>query len=197
MDDLEKYRKEEFTFESRNITAEAIMLMVPVAIGVSIPYLTFWKDSLTIESWRIFITKYPSWKTHGTLIAIPIITGGIFLHELIHGLTWAVFAKRKLKAITVGFDWKSFTPYSYCSEPLPKQHYIIGAIMPAIVEGGLPIVVACTTGSFLLFCFGLFFCLAAAGDFLVVQFLSRQKNVDLVLDHPDKIGCYVYRKIQE
>ena len=48
----------------------------------------------------------------------------IFVHELIHGITWAVFAKKGRKAISFGFIPQYLTPYCTCNEPLKKGEYI-------------------------------------------------------------------------
>lgn len=118
---------------------------------------------------------------------------GIVLHELIHGITWAKFAKNKIKSIKYGVMWQSLTPYCHCEEPLLVRHYIIGAFMPGLVLGLIPSLLAVITGSFLLILFGLFFTLAACGDFMMINILRRESMDSLVQDHPKKIGCYIFK----
>jgi hypothetical protein len=38
--------------------------------------------------------------------------------------------------------------------------------------------------------------MAAAGDFMIINMLKNEKADDLVLDHPTRVGCFVYRKAQ-
>ncbi|KEH97129.1 metalloprotease family protein [Clostridium massiliodielmoense] len=40
-----------------------------------------------------------------------IVFVGIVVHESIHGITWAVFCKKKWRAIGFGVDWSTLTPY--------------------------------------------------------------------------------------
>ena len=48
----------------------------------------------------------------GFLVAlIVLISCLIILHELIHGITWAIFAKNHFHAIGFGIIWNSFSPY--------------------------------------------------------------------------------------
>ncbi|MCI8355728.1 MAG: DUF3267 domain-containing protein, partial [Lachnospiraceae bacterium] len=48
------------------------------------------------------------------------------LHELIHGITWSLFAKNHFHSIDFGIIWSSFSPYCTCSNPLKKWQYLLG-----------------------------------------------------------------------
>ena len=65
--------------------------------------------------------------------------------------------------------------------------------MSGIILGILPSIIAIITGSLGLFIFGLFFTLAASGDFMIVNLLRKEPKNNLVQDHPSKIGCYMFR----
>lgn len=65
--------------------------------------------------------------------------------------------------------------------------------MPGIFLGIIPSVIAIATGSLGFFIFGLFFTLAAGGDFMIVNLLKNEPKNNLVQDHPSKIGCYIFR----
>ena len=65
--------------------------------------------------------------------------------------------------------------------------------MPGIILGIIPSIIAIVTGSLGLFIFGLFFTLAAGGDFMIVNLLRNEPKNNLVQDHPSKIGCYIFR----
>lgn len=132
----------------------------------------------------------------GFLLIFGILILGILLHELIHGITWAKFAKEGFKSIKFGILWKMLTPYCHCKEALKVRHYIIGAITPAIIMGIVPSIIAIMIGSFELLIFGMFFTMAAGGDFLIINLIRKENNSDLVQDHPSEAGCYIYRKIE-
>ena len=118
---------------------------------------------------------------------------GIVLHELIHGLTWLPFIKGNFKNIRFGIMWKYFTPYCHCKVPLKVKHYIIGAMMPAIILDVIPTIIAFFTGSIMFFYLGVNFIVAASGDFLITYMLRSEDGNSYVLDHDSLPGCTVYR----
>ena len=121
---------------------------------------------------------------------------GIVVHELIHGLSWSMFAPAGFKSIEFGFIWKMLTPYCTCREPLNKKGYFVGLLMPCIVLGILPSLVACFTHSFGLLGFGLVMILGASGDLLIGKMILEKKFPDtaLLLDHPTDVGLVVFQK---
>jgi hypothetical protein len=74
------------------------------------------------------------------------------------------------------------------------KHYIIGALMPAIIIGFIPLIIGYLLGNFMWFLVGFFFIIGAIGDFMVVNILRDEKPNDYAQDHPSEAGCFVYRK---
>jgi hypothetical protein len=68
-------------------------------------------------------------------------------------------------------------------------------MLPAFVLGIVPAIIAMATGNLGLMVFGFFFTFAAGGDFLILLLLRKEKPNTLVKDHPDKIGCIIYRAV--
>ena len=121
----------------------------------------------------------------------------IVLHELIHGITFGIFASEGRKAIEFGVIWKALTPYCTCSSTLKKWQYVIGALMPTILLGFLPGMVAAATANLSLLIFSQILILAGGGDFLVVVRLlfHRPKMASvLYLDHPYECGLVAFVK---
>lgn len=125
------------------------------------------------------------------LLFVAILVVGVVVHELIHGLTWALAGRKPLRAIRFGVQWKTLTPYAHCSEPLEVRAYRIGAAMPGLLLGILPSLAGIVGGSGFLTAFGLFFTLAAGGDFLILWLIRGVRPGTLVEDHPERAGCYV------
>ena len=120
----------------------------------------------------------------------------IILHELIHGATWAIFAPRGFHSIEFGYIRKTMNPYATCAEPMSKGTYILGAAMPTILLGILP----------LIFCFlhpdnhSLIFLLAASmtvsglGDMAIIWKILRHRKKgeeEKYLDHPYEAGVVI------
>jgi hypothetical protein len=185
--------KKTFSFGSGRATVEAVMLMFPIGIGIATPYYLLWKNSFSLERIQLFLMENPGWPQYGTVIGLLVIVTGILVHELIHGITWAAYSENGWRSIRFGVLWKSMTPYSHCTEVLTVKQYIIGAMMPSIILGIIPSLIACISGNFFFFSFGFFFTMAAAGDFMIVRALSQHRMDDLVKDHPDQIGFTIYQ----
>jgi len=127
-------------------------------------------------------------------VAILVLT---IIHELIHGLTWSRFCPNGFKDIEFGIMRDSFTPYCTCRTPLAKGAYITGALMPMVILGILPIVVAFVIGNALLLEIGICMTAAAAGDVLIVlKVLGYKAATDdmLLYDHPTEAGSVLFER---
>ena len=122
---------------------------------------------------------------------------GIAIHELIHGIFFAKYAKNGFKSIKFGILWKVLAPYCHCKEPLTVQQYLTAVIMPTIILGIFPAIISLFIGDALLLIFGIIFTFGGAGDMLIFYSLRKANKTDLVMDHPSEIGCYLFRKINE
>ena len=133
----------------------------------------------------------------GTLFVMIGFLVLIVVHELIHGFTWSFFSENGLKDIEFGFMKQYLTPYCTCSTPLKKSGYICGALMPLLVLGLIPTVIAVVIGSVSLLYVGLLMILSAGGDILIVIKLLRYKSQAkelLIYDHPTQAGSVVFEK---
>ena len=103
-----------------------------LALLVMLPFmaLTFWLYN-NVNSFNL---DGISW---GYAVALPLlILCLIIVHELIHGITWGIFAKNHFHAIDFGIVWSTLSPYCTCFEPLKKWQYLLGTAMPTLVLGG-------------------------------------------------------------
>jgi hypothetical protein len=188
------YEKQEITIDGSKANINAFVMMLPISCMVAIPYYIIWHDNLTFQAIKTFAVNYHSGLSV-PLIAIVIMVIGIITHELIHGFTWAAYAKHGLKSIRFGILWKEMLPFCHCTEPLTVRHYVVGAVMPAVILGFSPALIAYASGNIWFLLFGIFFTAAAAGDFMIIRLINKEKKNDLVQDHPSKVGCFIYRKI--
>ncbi len=191
MHESQQYEKEQLTIDLVWANKVGLFILIPIVIVFGVPFYWVWKSQLSFKSVFGEVGVLDSIYIFGVLIA------GIALHELIHGFTWAIFAKRGFKSIKFGVLWKMLTPYCHCKEPLKVKEYIIGAIAPAILLGIFPAVFAIFNGNVGMLVFGMFFTMAACGDFLIIDLIRKEDPNDLVEDHPTEAGCYIYRKISD
>lgn len=181
MTPIENYTQEKLTINVFKANVYAILMGIPILIVYGIPYY--------LAGHKIAKNSLDGY----TLIIGLII--GVFIHELLHGITWAKFAKNGFNSIKFGIMWKMLTPYCHCKEPLLVKQYLWGAIMPAIVLGFIPAIGAIIFGIYQLLAFALIFTIAAGGDFMIIYLLRNEDKNTLVQDHPSEAGCFIYRKI--
>jgi len=194
MSKIDGYKKELLTFDLMKANLYAIFSIIPVLILYGVPFVLLWRNTFSKVALKNFIDEFTLGIGGNFVSILLVMTIGIIAHELIHGITWAMYTKNGFKSIKFGVLWKVLTPYCHCSEPLKVKHYITGAIMPAIILGFLPFVYSLFTGNALWLFFGIFFTMSAVGDFLIVNLVRRENMNSLVLDHPSEVGCYVFRK---
>lgn len=123
----------------------------------------------------------------------------VILHEVIHGLTWGIFAKNHFHSITFGVIWKALTPYCTCSEPLKKWQYILGALMPTLILGFGMAAISIVFRQPLLFVLSELMVLSGGGDFFIVLkmlFYSPKGNEVLYYDHPYECGVVAFERIK-
>jgi hypothetical protein len=171
----------------------AVLIVLPLVVIFSIIYIVVNKAKVSdllyaaihFESFLLFLLF---WVSFFLLI---------ILHELIHGVSRAACAKSGWKAISFGFIKKYMTPYCTCNEPLTKFGYIFGAMMPAIVLGFIPAIVAIAIGNTFIFYVSMLMILAGGGDMfttcLLITFKSKGKK-SIYIDHPYLVGLTAFVK---
>lgn len=115
----------------------------------------------------------------------------VYFHELIHAIVFFLFAKKKWKSVKIGFFWKHLTPYAHCSEPLSKYQYALALILPGIILGVIPIVLAFINSDITILFYGLIMLFAAVGDFIILALLLKVSRGSKILDHSNKVGFWI------
>ena len=195
MTNLDGFKEEKLTINLIWANIFGVLIVIPILLVFGLPYVLIWSSQFEPDNIKLLLSSIkPDFIFGQTITVFVILLGGIVLHEIIHGITWSKFTENGFKSIRFGVLWKMITPYCHCKEHLKVKHYILGAIMPSLILGVIPCVIAILIGNFGLLIFGIFFTMAAAGDFLIINLLRKENKDDLVLDHPSEAGCYIYRK---
>ena len=131
------------------------------------------------------------------LLFVVLFFAMIVVHELIHGLSWSLFAENRWKDIEFGFMKQYLTPYCTCGVPLKKGAYIFGALMPLVLLGILPMIVGILADNLSLLLLGVILADAAAGDILIVWKILRYRSeagTVVYIDHPTQAGGVIFEK---
>lgn len=193
MQDLAQLKKEKITIDLVWANIFGILILLPILLVFGLPYYLYWNPSMDIQNYLSGLT--PQTIAFGVFHIFGAFVLGIVVHELIHGIVWARFAPNGFRSIKFGILWKMLTPYCHCKEPLKVSQYIMGTIAPAIIVGILPSIIAIIIGNSSLLIFGIYFTMAAGGDFLIIYAIRKENREDLIQDHPSEAGCYIYKKL--
>ncbi|MDF2474800.1 MAG: hypothetical protein K0S24_283 [Sphingobacterium sp.] len=192
MESLSGYVKEERFIDLYKANIFALFLFIPIILLYTLPFYLIWGRN---ENPFVFIKNILEITSlSSALLGVLVVVIGVVVHELIHGITWSCYTKNGFRSIKFGILMKMLTPYCHCKEPLRVRQYIIGALMPSIILGIIPIMYAWYSGNIHILLFAIFFTVSAAGDFMIVQLIWREDMRSLVLDHPSEAGCFIYKK---
>lgn len=169
--------KKTYTISIGRANTVALIMIIPIVGILALPYYLIW---------GINILDQVSFLSIGFLLLF--IIGGIVIHELLHGITWAIFAKGGFKSIHFGIKWEYLTPYCHCTDALKVWQYIFGGLMPLLIMGVIPSVWALISGDPMVMFYGIFFSVAAGGDIQSVWLLRKFKSNQLIYDHPEELG---------
>lgn len=178
------YRKHELTVGVGFANVVGPLVMLPVCLLVAFIYFYSKRSEELLHiqfEWSFFF----------------LLLGLIVLHEVIHGLTWGIFAKGHLRSISFGMIWSALTPYCTCGEPLKKWQYILGGLMPTFVLGFGMAAAAIGLQSDTVFLLSELMILSGCGDALIVGklLLYKPDGKDVMFyDHPYKGGTVLFER---
>lgn len=192
---------EESGYQERDLSMSIVKANV-MALFYPVPLIAFLLLAYLLKQpFRLggFAREY---LTAGTSLMVSLIVlAGLLLlvmvHELLHGITWAVFAPGHLRDIEFGVAKDLLTPYCSCKSPLKKGQYLLGAFMPCLILGILPGIAGIVIGSSGLLLVSILMIFAAGGDLAVIAgvlFHHHVKDDALFFDHPYQCGVVVFER---
>jgi len=178
-------------YEKRNLTVSTAAANIA---GIGLGFLF----ALPVIAVYFILGKWNGYEptAAGFLIAAPSFILSIVVHELLHGSGWILFTKGKFKSIAFGVVWEALMPYCTCKEALRKSQYIFGLLLPCIVLGYIPGMIACISGNGILLGYSVLMIVSAGGDLMVMLLIlkSKLKGDVLFVDHPTEIGLAAFVK---
>lgn len=184
-DDLKQqgYRRQDLTV---SIGAANVFSVVLVLVLFVIAYGLYYLVNHTLD--------FPGADMVFYLIGVIVL---VVVHELVHGLTWSFFTPHGFKDIEFGIMKPSMTPYCTCLVPLKKEQHMIGTVMPLIVLGIIPMIIAILTANPGLLFISVIMSASAAGDIMILhRMLGYKTNAKeiIYMDHPTEAGGVVFEK---
>ena len=181
------YRKIDLTIGVVKANLLALIVMLPFAV----------LSGAVVLSRVSFLSMAELMSPFDFLLFLLVMLLLTAVHEGIHALTCAMFAKDHWKSIRFGVIWKALTPYCTCAQPMKRGQYILGAAMPTLVLGIGLTAAAVLTGVFWVFILAIAMIFGGGGDFTIILkiLLHRQRGKEAVYyDHPYEGGVVVFEK---
>ncbi len=170
--------EQDLSVSTVTILFHAIWMTVIFLIVPLIPFSLIWgRDPL--------LTAFTN-----PMIILPALVL-VVIHELLHAIAWKFAGGLSFREFKFGIVWKTLSPYCHATKPMAISAYRIGVVVPGIVLGILPIVLATLVGDGVLAVLGGLLTAGAVGDVYVLWLLRGVTNDAQVIDHPTRAGCIV------
>lgn len=179
------YSKQEGTISVYVANMMSFVTAGPFALMLILCYIAFNGLSVLLPDNLIFFV----------LLIVTFIICTI-VHEILHGITWAIFCKNNFKSINFGImsAKELFTPYCHCKEILNSVHYILGCLAPFIILGIVPGIISIIINNPFLMWLSAFNILSAGGDTTISIMILKDNTKDKIMDHPNECGYIAYKK---
>ena len=178
------YLEQDITFSSAKAIIVGFLCALPFVVLFGVIYRLFLIDRAQLSD-AGGIAFY--------IMVLVIIAVSVFIHELLHGLGWAIFGKKGWTAIR--FNISALMPSCTCQAVLTKRQYLAGVLAPFLVLGlGSAIFLWIYPGTISVVTMMVNF-VAAGADLMIAVSVCRQPNDVLIADHPSQAGYVAYSKI--
>ena len=137
----------------------AIPIVLISIVSLVCPFILIW-------NWQTFTLGFLSIYLDLPYFITAFILGS-FLHEVLHATGFLIFGKLTFSQVQIGIKWKYLTPFAHCRLPLKASIYRIALLLPALLLGIVPSIIALIFGKSWLLIYGTLFTILAGGDLLV------------------------------
>ena len=169
---------------------------------VAIPMEALLVPGLILGSGIAVLALFPHLALHGvnSFLDMSPLGGGAFIlaligllvaHELLHAAGWMLAGRLGWNQVSFGIDRQTLSPYAHMHAPMSARAYRIGAVLPGIGTGLLPLLIGWISGIGPITLLGTFMLVGAVGDLIILWVIRHVPAQRLVRDHPVKAGCWV------
>lgn len=183
--------------EQRQLVNHDRSISMELAYTIAIGFIPIAAVIVWLPYWLIWSSNSYSFTITLSLVdLLPLVSVGVFsiaAHEAIHGLGAAWFGRVPRSAIRFGIRRSTLTPYTHCEVPMSASAYRKVIALPGLVLGALPAALGIALGIGWLSLYGLLMMIAAGGDLAILWAIRKVPAKALVMDHPERAGCWELR----
>lgn len=178
----EDYKGKDVTITSGKAMALGVLYALPFVIVFGLLY----RFLLIERAYLLELSGIPFY-----IIFIAIIAISVVIHELLHGIGWAVASGKGWNVVR--FNISAMMPSCACKVALEKKAYLIGVLTPFVVLGlGSILFIFIYPGTISLLTMMVNF-ISAGADLIIAFNVSKEKDV-LIVDHPTEAGYIAFYK---
>ena len=176
------YKKRIVTISSKRAAILGGLSVLPLVAVLAVIYRMTLID-------RAHLTDLTGMKFYVTLIAIIAVS--VVIHELLHGIGWAISSGRGWSVVR--FNISALMPSCACKAVLTRGQYLVGVLLPFLVLGtGSAVFLFLYPGTVSVLTMAVNF-VAAGADLLIALRAARERGA-LIADHPTEAGYIAYFK---
>ena len=143
--------------------------------------------------WGFLAPRLPAgrelWFLFGLL---ALLAAGLFVHEVVHLAGYRLFGGLPRGAARLRFGGVALAPQVDCPVTIPAGAYRRMLLLPALLLGVLPGIIAIATGWWVLLIWSMWLLVAAGGDFACLWALRGLPAGTSVRAHPTRLGCQLF-----
>lgn len=182
---LQGYDKEQKIVMVEKAIKQGFLIIIPfVLILIGIYYIKYgWYD----------LTKHP-WVDYFKVMGIFFV--GFAIHELLHGLLYIIFTEQRKESLSYGYDPNYLKPYCNCLEPITIKQFRIVKILPLVVTGIIPYIIAIVSGNFHLVISSAFLVGLCGVDVYILILTRKVENTSFIVssDNESEYGGIIYNR---
>jgi len=190
-------KQKEITAEYYQIIIFSIYVFVFLLVFACLPFLILYahnnnislKNFLNFKNTSIIYVLIKIGRISLYIIIIYLI--GAIIHEFLHIIPISLYLKKIKNVFSAGIAPGGVAFYIHCKNPIPLKIYRISLLLPLIVMGIIPLIIGFILINFKIFTIGIIFIWAASGDIYIYYLLKNIESNTKILDHSEKVGCYV------
>lgn len=140
--------------------------------------------------WGFLAPRLPAGRELLSLLGLLLVLGaGLFVHEVVHLAGYRLFGGVPLRALRLRFGGVPLAPQVACPVTIPAGAYRRMLLLPALLLGVLPALVAIVAGWWFLLIWGMWLLVAAGGDLAGLWAIRGLPDAAPVRAHPTRLGC--------
>lgn len=143
--------------------------------------------------WGLFAPRLPAGRELIALLGmLVVLLAGLLLHEAVHLLGYQLFGHLPRGVARFHFGRAALTPQVQCELPIRAAAYRRVLLLPALLLGVLPAIVAFAVGSWFMLIWATWMLAASGGDFTALWAMRGVNGDAPVRAHPRRAGCQIF-----